>query len=187
MANKTVKRCAPFLDAYMTGYIQETWTDIYIEIKNEQLLYHYAMGPEPLATRDFGFDNGMHQAPHCYPVEFVWRTPWVPKLPKGYSMLYTQPLNHPELPFEVSSAIVDCDDFLYGGYPTSYPFRVHKHFTGLIPAGTPMFQMIPIKRESWTGKSAEFDERLFQSETARLRRFFQNGYRNLIWKRKVYR
>jgi hypothetical protein len=50
------------------------------------------------------------------------------------------------LPFTTLSGIHDTDGGLHEG---KIPFYIKSDFEGIIPAGTPIMQLIPIKRDSW--------------------------------------
>jgi len=59
---------------------------------------------------------------------------------------------------------------------------------GLIPAGTPMAQVIPIKRDSWKHEIGSDKERQEQNKiTAQLKTLFFNSYKKQFWSRKEYR
>ena len=78
------------------------------------------------------------------PLKFV--NPWRIKVDDGYSVLFTQPFNHAELPFSCFTGLVDCDRF---HTTVNFPF----HWTGpagdfTLPAGLPIAQCIPVQRES---------------------------------------
>jgi len=119
--------------------------------------------------------------------ECSWRQPWTPVLPKGYSMLITHPLNRMDLPFQTLSGIVDYDDFCVEIFPNNIPFYIYKGFSGLIPAGTPIFQMIPIKRDSWRSSVSEYDEVHARQSVHSFGRKFYGFYRDLYWKKKDYK
>lgn len=179
----SVKQCIPFLDAMTAGYIQETWCDIHIHINDQGLVdYHYSSKPTPLKMRDYPavpLDDRYHDG------EFIWQTPWIPKLPKGYSILFTQPFNNFQLPFQCASGIVDADDF-YHAPNGNFPFYLAKGFNGIIPAGTPMYQMIPIKRDDWKSKSSKYNEKDMFKRFATKNKTFINAYRNNFWTKKNY-
>ena len=181
--NKTLKNCMPFLDALTHGYIQETWTDIYIEVNDKGIEYYYATKPEIMAHREKSYFSASDV---YYPVEFVWKEPWIPKMPKGYSVLYTQPFNNFNLPFRSLDAVIDADHYhhAHGG---QYPFYIHKGFSGLIPAGTPMYQIIPIKRESWESHISTYDEKQNMINNSILKKHMFNSYKKLFWQRKSFK
>jgi hypothetical protein len=182
--NLTLKSCMPFLDTFMTGYIQETWCDIHIGIKDGELSYEWAMSPQIISNRDKLSDENFNKNKEYYDIEFEWRQYWVPKMPRGYSMVYVHPLNRLDLPFFSLSGVIDNDRFFTRQTGGAHPFFIKKDFQGVIPAGTTMYQMIPVKRESWKSDTGKVDNygSLFTSP----RRFFQDGYKLMYWQKKEY-
>jgi hypothetical protein len=120
-------------------------------------------------------------------LEFVWKLHLTFKLPKGYSMLVTHPFNRYDLPFTTLTGIMDTDSFdtvtNLGG---NVPFYLHKNFEGLIPAGTPIMQLVPIKRESWESKVNDFDLHTNIKKTSEFGKNFMNFYKDFHWKKKEY-
>lgn len=180
-----IKRCIPFLDGFTSGYIQETWTDIYIkDLGEEGVKIAFPQGPTIIDTRQrvsIKISNIYH------PTEFIWKSQWTPKLPKGYSALFITPQNRLDLPFTCSAGIIDADNFY--GLPKNggnYPFFIQKGFNGIIPVGTPMYQIIPFKRENWKSVVSEFNEDLIYKSLHSVARYFMNGYKKVHWQRKSY-
>ena len=180
--NNCLKMCMPFFDATTGGYIQRTWTDIHIGRDGELVTYTYAQGPAIITTRE---NPSISLTENYYPIEFVWQRQWSARLPKGYSLLITHPHNRLDLPFQTLSGLVDADSF-YHTPVGNIPFFIQQGFQGFIPAGTPMYQMIPVKRDEWQSEVAAFDE----DETFRLnhimRRKFYGAYRSMFWHKKTY-
>jgi hypothetical protein len=181
--NKNVlKQCMPFFDATISGYIQRTWTDIYIGFKDGNLSFDSAGEQEMLGHRE---NPSLPVNDSYYPVEFIWKRKWSVKLPEGYSMLVTHPHNRLDLPFTTLSGVVDSD--LFHHTPVgSIPFYIHKGFTGIIPVGTPMYQIIPIKRDSWQGEVEKYNESDTLQKNNIMRRRFYGSYRDMFWKKKTY-
>jgi hypothetical protein len=178
-----VKMCMPFLDSMTAGYIQETWCDIFIEYKNDEIHYRYSEDPEIISIRE---RVSLPITDEYYPFEFVWKEPWTAKLPKGYSAIVTHPFNSVDLPFFTLTGIVDADMYNHTRLG-NHPFYLKSGFTGIIPAGTPMYQIIPFKRESWESAKLEYDP--FESEKKHYligRKFF-GSYRDLFWQKKEYK
>jgi hypothetical protein len=178
-----LKMCMPFLDAITGGYIQRTWCDIHIKIEDGSIVYQSAGPLKAVSHRDkisIPINN------NYYKLEFVWRIPWIPKLPDGYSMLITHPHNRLDLPFTTLSGIVDADKFHHVEFG-QLPFYVNKDFEGIIPMGTPMFQIIPVKRDSWENVRREFNwkESVKKMYTGNLREFW-GVYKNKFWQKKTY-
>jgi hypothetical protein len=182
MAKKNVKNCMPFLDSLTSGYMVELWTDVYCKKTEDGHDLIWQEGPTPADYR--GKDVSGMPSPEGHSLHnYVWKLPYSFKLPKGYSALITHPLNRFDLPFTTSSGIVDMDFGMGGG---NIPFFIKNDFNGIIEKGTPIFQIIPIKRKSWI---AERKNNLV-NETAKLltvtRRSFYGWYKNNIWIKKEY-
>lgn len=183
LQNHSIKMCMPFLDTFLTGYIQETWCDIHIEMLDDGTIkYNYAMQPEIMTIRG----SQVHIPEEFIQREFAWRQPWAVESPKGWSCLMIHPLNHYELPFQTLTGIIDSDHYYREPFPNNFPFFMKRNFQGIIPAGTPMFQIIPFKREEWTHQVEEYNDKANKRGIADVRRFFQNGYKNLHWQRKMF-
>jgi len=180
--NTNLKMCMPFFDATTGGYIQRTWTDIHIKCEDDLVSYTFAQGPTIMTARE---KPSISLTNNYYSIEFVWQRQWSARLPRGYSLLITHPHNRLDLPFKTLSGLVDADSF-YHTPVGNIPFFIEKSFEGIIPAGTPMYQMIPVKRDDWQTEIAEFDK----NETFRLnhimRRKFYGAYRSMFWHKKTY-
>jgi hypothetical protein len=118
------------------------------------------------------------------PQPYKFKNDWSIKTPNGYSALFTHPLNRGDLPFYTLSGFVDTDG--YNG-PVNFPFLIRSDFEGIIPAGTPIVQVIPIKRESWTHEISKFEEEFSSKFNAKFHSKMYRVYKNLFWKRKDYR
>jgi hypothetical protein len=179
-----LKHCIPFLDSMVSGYIQETWTDIAVGFDKDgkTILATAPNNPEPFRTRDI---SSLPMGPDFYNVEFVWNVVWIPKMPKGWSLLFTTPFNHVGLPFQNASGIIDSDQF-YHSPSGNYPFYVKKDFHGIIPAGTPMYQMIPFKREDWQSSPQKFNAVEQLKNNAKMRGKFLGAYRDFYHVKKFF-
>jgi len=87
------------------------------------------------------------------------------------------------LPFITHNAIIDTD-----GWPITgpVPFVIKKGFSGLIPAGTPIYQMLFIKRDNWNSEQGEYDKLYNKKIEFSVRKFLKDGYKKQIWSRKEY-
>ena len=76
---------------------------------------------------------------------------WTIELPPGYSLLVTHPINRHDLPFVTLTGLVDADR--YRDNFIHFPARWRDpDFNGCLPAGTPVAQCLPLKRNRWTHK-----------------------------------
>jgi hypothetical protein len=182
--NTNAKMCMPFLDSLTTGYIVESWTDIYIKEEKNGVVFNYPTGPDILKVRESGTSIGVDNNYHN--VEFVWQEQWGIKTPKGWSCIFTHPLNNFELPFLSATAIIDSDVF-YHTTKGQYPFYLKKGFEGIIPAGTPLYQIIPFKRDNWDSKIIEFNEEENVKNNHLMSKKFLGTYRDKFWIKKEYR
>lgn len=185
--NLSVKNCVPFLDIFMHGYIQSTWCDIYIDFdENENLLYRTSGAsilPSIISHRSK--QNPIDPLNFYEKIEMSWIAQWTPKTPKGWSILIVNPINHFELPFTTTSGIIDSDKF-HHNFTGEIPFYIKRGFKGLIPKGTPMYQIIPIKRESWKSNFNKFNQNKQENLFAEFSKYFVNGYRKFWWQKKNF-
>lgn len=162
-----LKSCIPFLDSLIGGYTQVTWADIEIVAGPDAPTTSVTSSVSILSRRK---TPSVPTTDDYYKIEFTWVRHWIPLLPEGYSVLLTHPLNRLDLPFTTLSAIIDLDT----SFPHTIgkiPFYLKKNFTGTIPAGTPMFQMFPMRREPWESVIKDFDPELAEKDTARVNSF----------------
>jgi hypothetical protein len=185
ISNLNIKSCIPFLDSYNEGYIQETWTDIYISSEDGQTIsdYNWPIGPTIMSHRRSR--TGFKISNLFYDMEFMWHEQWLPKTPEGYSVIYTSPLNRFDLPFRSLDAVIDSDKY-YHQYGGNYPFYIEKGFSGVIPAGTPMYQIIPIKRENWNSSQEKYDADTHKVRNHLIRKHLTRGYQKLFWQKKNF-
>jgi hypothetical protein len=173
---QTIKRCMPVLDAITTGYILKTHTDISVKNEDGNLSFEWAQDTQDTITfhsasqlvnyRNLNLPFG---APKL-------RNPWSIKTPKGYSVLFINPLHRPASGITILEGIVDTDGFTV---PIQIPFLVDEGFTGTIPAGTPVVQVIPFKRSSFRMEiGSEEDKTELFEKLKLLRATWLNGYRN---------
>lgn len=189
VVNKSVKSCMPFLDSLTTGYIQKLHTDVYISYEKDKINYHFPSKPIPLEHRgnvSTAIDDSFYQ------IEFVWKMYWTFLLPEGYSAIVTHPWNRNELPFVTLTGIIDSDNPQKRHYITSpeeggnIPMYIKNRFTGLIPAGTPIYQIIPFKRESWKSSKEEYNEKTYLKHASLIWKKFWHAYKDNLWQKKDF-
>ena len=186
----TAKMCMPFLDALVSGYTQELICDIEIKYNGNEngkdiIQYNWAGPIRPFSTR-FEEKQSPQFFPHFegyYNAEFHWKTQWEPKTPPGYSTFYYHPSNRFDLPFQTFNGIIDTDKWSLSG---PLPFLIKKGFEGIIPAGTPIYQMIFIKRDDWESMPSPYDEKFQKSHLYNAKNVFKEGYKKKYWSKKNY-
>ena len=180
--NFTIKKCIPIFDAITTGYILYSQADVSVTCENGLPFYQWPSQNQiefhPLTQAP------IHPLANDAPYP-KWNNPWSVKTPKGYSTLFIQPLNR-ESVFTILPGIVDTDAY---NSPVNFPFVLNDiKWEGIIPAGTPIAQAIPFKRDNFImKKGSKKDKNKILHDTIALQSLFLNKYKNLFWKRKEYR
>lgn len=180
----TSKVCMPFFDTFTSGYIQKLWCDI--EFSKNGTYAEFDSEQHPVTI---GLEDPMHvpMFDGYVSLELQWNTYWEPVTPKGYSTLYTHPFNQYDLPFMTFSGIIDTDSFNLTG---PLRFILKKGFEGIIKKGTPLYQMIPFKRDDWSSTNYEYDYDILLDQNTKLDDYKskgkKGGYKDLFWKRKNY-
>lgn len=186
----TGTQCMPFTDSFSTGYIQELPCDVeFTKSVNEEtgsinLGYRWAGDLQVMDTRqEHGAPLLLPKFPGFYHADLQWLTFWEPKTPPGYSALYVHPLNRFDLPFQTMSGIIDTDNWPVHG---PIPFLLKEDFVGVIPAGTPMYQIIFVKRDEWVSKKGTYNEEKSKPIRYKVFRHFSGGYKKNFWIKKSY-
>lgn len=181
----TIKRCLPVFDAMTSGYLLRLHTDLMVRNEDGVQFYQWREDPGVAFQAHWQAPNypGQENRKNDYP-KIV--NPWVVSTPPGVSCLFLAPVHH-DLPFRILEGIVDTDTY---NQPVQFPFVLkNEEFDGLIPAGTPVAQVIPFKRHAWEMEIDQSEKRLRKARQVghRIRATFINGYRSSFWHRKEYR
>lgn len=185
----TIKRCPPFLDAMQLGWIIPLAADVEFRTSNTagKVDWNSSFYKDVIESHSYPqitTDEAPHPALPKPPLKFL--NYWMIRVPKGYSVMFVPPLNRPDLRFECMSGVVECDK--YFEY-INFPFTFNKPgFHGVVEAGTPLVQVIPIKRDTAITKAkiAKFaDKDTVELElTRRKRASHESYYRDKLWERK---
>ena len=179
----TVKKCIPVFDAITAGYMLYTQVDVQVSEQDGMPYFNWA-GQDAISF------HPVEQAPlhpdkngAPYP---KWANPYAIKTPPGYSVLFVPPMHNPNGIFTILSGVVDTDTYKA---PVNFPFVLNDvKWQGIIPAGTPMAQVIPFKRDAWEHEIGSDKERIEQNiVTAKLKTLFFNSYKRQFWSRKEYK
>lgn len=149
---RTVKQCPPFIDAMRSGIVFPLATDLIVA--DGEFCWDWDL-PTHLAARMSRSPIGVHvpeQAagfPGAPDAQMVIKFTnfWTVHLPKGWSMLFTHPVNRFDLPFRTLTGQVDCDGWSDGfvHFPAVWS---DPDFSGTLAAGTPVAQGFPVLRET---------------------------------------
>lgn len=187
--NSTIKRCAPFLDAMTVGWIIPLAGDVEFTTNGDGSGIEYKWSfmrtmvenhsNDQISTSKYAHPNSPKP-----PMKFMnW---WAIKVPEGYSVLFVPPLNRQDSRFTCLSGFVDCDGYFEF---INFPFFFNEtNYTGIVEAGTPLIQAIPIRRDAilTQEKIRKFEKKDHDdlSKTRRIRSVHESVYRNKIWSRK---
>lgn len=190
LGSNTVKRCPPFLDALTLGWMIPLAADLMFKINDDGS----KIGFDSRVSFNLVERHTMDQItskkspnPICpvQPLKFV--NYWMIKVPKDYSVLFVSPFNNEETRFTCMPGVVHCDE--YNNF-IHFPFIFNvRNCEGIIRAGTPLVQAIPIKRDTFIKKSnarsinkKEMEE---YKKTEKKQCVHMSYYRNFIWKPKL--
>ena len=149
----TVKKCPPFIDAMVYGFLIPLIADVRVENGTftwdrdvpAGMLTNYSRSP-----LDFHDNNQVTGTPFFEEDRFVIKfiNFWTFELPPGYSLLITHPVNRRDLPFQTLTGLVDADR--YRDNFVNFPAHWHDpDFNGTLPKGTPVAQCLPLNRDTW--------------------------------------
>jgi hypothetical protein len=189
--SQTIKKCMPVFDALTAGYIIPTYGDVYVRQESGVLDGKEVKAPYFSWSNFKSIEIHSEAQVNNYPKSTgfgapKWLNPWSIKVPKGYSVLFLPPMHNSNKIFEVMEGIVDCDEYIA---PVNFPFYLlNTEFEGLIPAGTPLVQVIPFKRDGWQmTKGTNKDLANSASINNKLKTKFFDSYKNLFRTAKEYK
>lgn len=182
-SSSSTKLCMPFFDAMTSGYMYVLNHDLNIDIDVDGAPTVSWDGNIMVCDKRPMIDVPVPFQHH--PKHFGFKMHWYYETPPEYSVLITHPMNRHDLPFTVLSGIVDSDIW---GLPVFISFFLKRDFIGVIPKGTPLFQIIPIKRDEWNHvidySDDKFKNNKIEEEKRRSKIF--SYYKSYAWRRKKY-
>jgi hypothetical protein len=147
--NPTIKRCLPIFDAMSFGYFLVSQSDITVDSTNPGGLVVTSdndFNRELFSQHDlqqydkYPIPSGHHS--HVLRIHPMWSV----QTPKDYSALFINPVNNGSKNVNAIAGLIDTDNFISDGHLS---FFVKENTIFKIKKGTPLVQVLPIKRESW--------------------------------------
>lgn len=181
----TAKKCFPMLDAITAGYIATLWSDLLVsKDANGQMSIKWVT-EEPVIDAWTPNQISSYEIPEGYGnMVFKYMHGWIIETPKGYSSIITHPIGYPNIPIRTLTGIIDSDSLQTHA---NAPFVIKEGFEGVIPKGTPMFQVIPFKRDDWEMDIDVLPENEIFYRYERLRSTFHSYYGRILRKKKEYK
>lgn len=153
----TAKKCLPMVDAMSLGYIIPLAADIYVITNHDCSI----IKAEPIVNKSIFSIVERHSFKQVNssswpifkqdPLKFI--NHWHIKTAPGWSCLFQSPINHLNTEFECLGGVVDTDK--YDGIINFPAVWLKPNFDGKIPAGTPLVQVIPFKRNTFKDKEVK--------------------------------
>lgn len=187
----TIKRCMPVFDVITQGYIITTYTDIFVsqkeqpDVNGELKLTPWYEWPSFSPISFHPIEQAPNHPNHNGSPYPKLINPWGIKTPPGYSTMFMAPVHRSNI-FTILPGVVDTDTYTA---PVNFPMVLTDvKFEGLIPAGTPIAQIVPFQRESWTMELGK-DEALIEQNkvTSKLRTRFFDSYKTQYRQVKEYK
>lgn len=189
----TIRNCPGIEDVFNFGYTVYFPTDIFIDSTDKENIYWFAPNIEIPSLKKTGlkyidFNNIESTENFLFPenshkISLKINSLWGIKTENGYSIWISRPMFRSDLPLIPIDSIVDSDKF-----PLRAPvsFFVKNNFKGLIKAGTPMYQVIPFKRENFKSKIIDVDIKDAEKFVDIIDSVFTNPYKKFFWTRKKF-
>lgn len=183
--SSTYKKCTPFFDALTLGYMVFLNADIEVTRKPDGMPYLAWRTDRPMITEHSNDQWTGLLVPDGYsPFVYKWHNPLMINTPKEYSLLFTNPFNRFDSNFITITGLVDTD--LYN-LSVQFPFFIKKDFVGIIEKGTPIAQIIPVKRDSWEREIHKADPMKTKVLIDKYFATIKRSYKNNHWVRKIYK
>ena len=194
--DQTVKKCVPFIDAMTAGYTMLNHIDILLfQTKDGDVRLKYMNDHhKSLMKKHPPIETHPSRQIPGSPMEaytiLKWMNPWVIKTPPEYSTIFLPCINRLESPIIPLVGLVDTDEY---SNVVNLPF-IHTYLEPnekevFIPAGTPMCQVIPIKRETWKVENTWLEKENLDAvidERKQMQKSREDWYKNNIHVKKRY-
>lgn len=181
---KSVKSCPPFLEAMTCGYIIPLAADIKLTVDREGQFRGEASDVDILR---FHFAGQVQGAPfERFPVVKIL-SPWLMRTPPGYSTMFLPLVNRFETRLIPLAGLVETDLF-YRNVNFPAVLTIAPGTTLALPKGTPLVQVIPIKRDEFHAAVVPADDAAFHLMNERTKGDPEdaNFYKDNYWRKKTY-
>jgi hypothetical protein len=185
--NLTMKACPAIVDTITMGYTITLDADVLFVDPQKyghrviwdvswQMITQHTERQIPQEFVPEGFEK--------IPLKWERASSWAIETPSGYSLLYMHPFYRNDLPFMTLPGVVDSDVY---NTPINLPFFIKENFYGKIEKGTPIAQIIPIKRELWKNEVEKNILKNYEHKLDLLKSTIYQSYKKKWWRKKSYK
>lgn len=176
----TLKRCPPFLTALTAGYIIPAPADAQFKMSADGELSAFGT-VNYLSTH---FPKQYEGSPFTDKLVVKFDNPWIIVTPPDYVCMITAPMNRFEMPFLPLTGIVETGTY-YKEVQLPMACLMAPGQTFDLPRGAPMIQVIPMRREEWTSRTAPLDAARREEQQARFN-VNPHAYKDEFWKKMQF-
>ena len=119
-----------------------------------------------------------------------YMTPWIIETDPGYSAIFLPPINRLEIPIVPLVGLVDTDTYFNNvNIPFIHTAMLPDEKKHVIPAGTPICQVIPFKREEWKAEYTWMENKPLakqKKERVKITKDRLDWYKNNAHQKKKY-
>ena len=146
----TARKCPSFTDLFKYSYVLRAWTDYKFTFVNDDEWGWETPSGKFSAGGHPNWQYLDHIGPHKYRTSLKLDSPWMAKLPKGYSLLQIPLIYSPHPNFDTIPGILHSDVY-HGTNPQLLikDIAPGQEFQFTLTRGTPIVSHIPIRREGW--------------------------------------
>jgi hypothetical protein len=185
--NQSVRACPVVHDTMIAGYLMYSPCDIAVTVAQDGEVdfdcssgaYCKISAHHAVQMSEMKFDRNFYRE-HV----FKFQMEWAIDTPPGYSIMIMHPMYREDVPFTTLPGLIDTDG--YGG-AMNILFMLRRDFQGIIPAGTPIAQVIPFKREDWQHEITVSDPVKWSADYLKYESKFRGAYRKWAFKRKEWK
>jgi len=186
-SSHTIKKCPAVVDYFSEGYIIPLWADILVQRYGQEFHFETNGANDGLGSVIEFHDEAQFKT---YPFKrkdyrraVKFTSPWFFHTPPGWSMLFMQPILHPNEDFTLFPGIVETDSF----HQVNFPGIWHTEGDRILQRGSAFLHVIPFKRSKHKLVVEEFsqdDHKNNSMESFNLRSKMTGGYRDLTRKNR---
>lgn len=181
----TIKKCMPVQDVLTAGYYLYLHVDLYITMEDDGT-HFFEWASQNAIDWHPRTQFSEYYAVQDKPINRLPKlmNPWLIKTPPGTSSLFIPPV-HRENIISIMPGIVDTDTY---NAAINFPFTTKENFDGLIPAGTPIVQVIPFQRDTWEMEiGGEVERDKATSDLLKISTTFFDRYKSFFWHKKEFK